>query len=634
MLKHLSLILLILLMPLSIPIASAAESLPLQLTSGTRHASLSGHLALHVDAQGTLPFDSVQQAEFVPLKEFRSAGYTPDTHWYRFTLVRGSDAQRDWVLAMGAPYLNDVRVWIELANGQFREYQLGDHVAYEKRPLQTRMFALRLDLPDTKPVEVYIRVHSITAINFSAEVWQHDDFIADETRINFYHGIYFGVLGIIILLFMLLGAWLRDVGMLAYAGYVASLFLLYLGINGYTAVVFAPASPWIIDAVVGMGIIGGLAVFNFMWVQLLNLKRHFPRIRYLYLSISIACLFLLFFSASSYYRVIAQLVLQVGIILTISNMVLLMILWRRQRIIEQLLYLYAFIALFLGLFTQVIMVLGWLPQNLLTTNAYQVSSLVNVLVMSFGLAMRIRKIQRDEARAKQEVAVSNQRADEQRSFVAMLSHEFRNPLAAIDRAAQMVQLKLPAIPPAEAARMTNIRASVGMLSSLIDNFLMSEALDHQALALSIEDSSIRPLLESVVQTLGETVCERVMLTVTPPEANYLLDQTLMGMAVGNLLGNALRYSPRDEKVELSAIANDEGLTIRVMDYGDGLSTEELAKLGMPYYRASSSVGKKGSGLGYHFSRKIVEAHGGSILAYSPIQKGLEIVIWLPAEKHI
>jgi signal transduction histidine kinase len=102
------------------------------------------------------------------------------------------------------------------------------------------------------------------------------------------------------------------------------------------------------------------------------------------------------------------------------------------------------------------------------------------------------------------------------------------------------------------------------------------------------------------------------------------------MAVGNLLGNALRYSPADKKVELSAIVDDDGLVIRVTDHGSGLSQEELAMLGMPYYRASSSVGKKGSGLGYHFSRRIVEAHGGSLQADCPPHKGLEVAIWLPA----
>ena len=619
---------------LLLPAAHADESPPLQLATGTLHASLSGHLALLVDAQGTLPFDRVRQAEFVPLKEFRSAGYTPDTHWYRFTLARDSDAPQAWILAMGMPMLNEVNVWVGQPDGQYREYALGSHVAYVERPLQTQMFALHLDLTDSKPVKVYVRVHSITATVFNAEVWQPDAFIADETRINFYQGIYFGVLGIIIVVFVLLGVWLRDIGMLAYAGYVVTLFLLFFGRYGYTAVVFAPASPWITDTILGGGVTGQLSMLTFMLAQLLDLKRHFPRFRYLYLSICIVNLFLLPFSATPYYRIIAQTAVLEGLIITVTSMVLLVILWYRQRTIELLLYLYAFIVLLLGLFIGLIMMLGWLPKNLLTENAYQATSLLNVLIMSFGLAMRMRQIQRDKTLAKQEVAISNRRAEEQRIFVAMLSHEFRNPLAAIDRAAQMIQLKLPTLPPAEAERMTNIRANIGTLSALVDNFLMSEALDHQALALSIEECSIRPLLESVVQTLGVTVGERLSLTVTPPEATYRLDKTLISLAIGNLLSNALRYSPSDSKVELSAIADAEGLSILVADHGYGLSKEELAMLGMPYYRASSSVGKKGSGLGYHFSRRIVEAHGGSLHAYSPPEKGLEVVIWIPVAKHI
>ena len=633
-LKHRLQTLLIILFWLSIPFAYANADSPLQLTPGTRHASLSGHLALHVDAQGLQLFETVKQTDFVPLKEFRSAGYTPDTYWYRFSLARDKEAQGDWVLALGTPYLNDVRVWVELANGQFREYQLGDHIAYEKRPLQSRLFALRVDLPDTKPVEVYVRVHTKTAINFNAEVWQPDAFIANETRINLYNGMYFGVLGIIILLFVILGAWLRDVGMLAYAGYVATLLLLFLAINGYTAVVFNPASSWITDVVLGGGVIGGLAIAPFMCVRLLDLKRHFPRISYLYLSISLTSLFLLFFSITPYYQVIAHIVVQVSIILSITNILLLAILWLRQRTIELLLYLYAFITLFLGAFVQFTMVLGWVPQNILTSNAYQAALLLNVLIMGLGLAFRIRQIQIDQAQANQEVIAAKNRSEEQRNFVAMLSHEFRNPLTAIDRAAQMIQLKLPAMPPAEAERMSNIRAGVNTLFSLVDNFLVSEALDHQALALSIENCALRPLLESVVHTLGETVGERVMLSVTPPTVTYLLDQKLIGMAVGNLLGNALRYSPQDKKIKLSAIADDEGLAIRVIDHGYGLSTEELASLGMPYYRANSSVGKKGSGLGYHFSRRIVEAHGGNIQAYSPPEMGLEVVIRLPVKKQV
>ena len=100
-------------------------------------------------------------------------------------------------------------------------------------------------------------------------------------------------------------------------------------------------------------------------------------------------------------------------------------------------------------------------------------------------------------------------------------------------------------------------------------------------------------------------------------------------AVGNLLANALRYSPPDSLVEIGATLSDTGLRIRVADHGPGLDADELDKLGEPYFRGAAALGKKGSGLGYHFTRRIVEAHAGTLTARSGMDVGLEVEVFLP-----
>ena len=102
------------------------------------------------------------------------------------------------------------------------------------------------------------------------------------------------------------------------------------------------------------------------------------------------------------------------------------------------------------------------------------------------------------------------------------------------------------------------------------------------------------------------------------------------MAIANLADNALKYSPLASPVEISVTADETGLTIRIADQGPGMSTDELENIGTPYYRAGSSLGKKGSGLGYYFTRRIVEAHGGHVRAYSRDGGGLIVEIRLPA----
>ena len=71
------------------------------------------------------------------------------------------------------------------------------------------------------------------------------------------------------------------------------------------------------------------------------------------------------------------------------------------------------------------------------------------------------------------------------------------------------------------------------------------------------------------------------------------------------------------------------LRIRVADHGPGLDADELDKLGEPYFRGAAALGKKGSGLGYHFTRRIVEAHAGTLTARSGMDVGLEVEVFLP-----
>jgi signal transduction histidine kinase len=110
---------------------------------------------------------------------------------------------------------------------------------------------------------------------------------------------------------------------------------------------------------------------------------------------------------------------------------------------------------------------------------------------------------------------------------------------------------------------------------------------------------------------------------------HSLDPTLMNVAIGNLLANALRYSPEESPLEIIVAQDEQGLRIEVRDQGPGVSPDELPRLGTPYFRAASSMGKKGSGLGYHFTQRIVAAHGGVMAARSPEGSGLTVEVVLP-----
>lgn len=616
----------------------ATASATLHLSADLPRLSLEGRLDHFADPDNTLPFEIIRQKDFTRLPGYRSLGYDTQAHWFRVELNPAADAPSRWVLAMGSPELEEVDVWVEQQGGSFRQYALGYHRPYENRPVRSRLFVVATDV--FPGMQMYFRVRTNNAILVKADLWQVDAFTAHETRTNFYYGLYFGILLIAVLLYAILGTRLRDLTMAAYAGYVASQLLFHLGTTGYLPVLLTWQAGLLMDVLPRIGWIGSAVSIVLMWGHLMDLRQTYPNIQRLFCFTVVLYLALLPFAlmpflVGAWLLPIVKLANLLSVLNFAISMGLLLLLWQRTRRMEWMIYFIAFVIPAVGMLVNTAVNQGMFPLNGVTSNFYQIAPLAHVLVMSYGLALRLRQLQYDKQAAEQEATVASRRAEEQRRFVAMLSHEFGNPLAAIDRAAQMIQIKAGELPPAEAQRLAQIRHNAATLSGFVDNFLMTEALEHGALALSREPCAIRPLLETALRAQGEANEKRLRLGACPDHANALLDATLLGIAIGNLLANALHYSPPGSPVTLSARleADHEGssewLCIQVSDEGEGLSAEELEKLGTPWFRAASSFGKKGSGLGYHFTRRIVEAHGGRLTAWSPEGAGLEVEICLP-----
>ena len=598
--------------------------------------SLEGRLEHFADAGGALPFETVSQpgfvrSHFVRLPDFRSLGYGTATHWFHVELGPEDGGTSHRVLTIGSPELEELDVWVQRQDGSFQMHALGYHRTYQNRPL-TRLSVLSLD---TFPgMHLYFRVRTTNAISVYAELLPAEAFTSGEACANFFHGLYFGILLIAVALYAILGARLRDAVMVAYAGYVASQLLFHLGATGYLPMLLAGQSAWLMDALPRVGWLGAAAFIVLMWDRLLQLKLSHPRIHRLYMFTVVLNLVLLFFALQpSLVTNTILLVVKSANYLNVLNFVIAMCLlaqaWRRDHRAEWMIYLIAFVIPALGALVNTMTNQGLLPWNAVTAHFYQIAALVHVLVMSYGLALRLRQLQHDKTAAEQEIAIVTQRARHQRHFVAMLSHEFGNPLAAIDRAAQMLQLNSPHMPPKDAQRLALIRGNVATLSGFVERFLMTEALDNGALSLSRTPRRIRQMLEDVIQQQPATDRRRIHLQECP-DGTFEVDGTLICVAIGNLLANALRYSPPDSPVDISATRGDAGLRIRVADHGHGLDADELDKLGMPYFRGAAALGKKGSGLGYHFTRRIVEAHGGTLTARSGTETGLLVEIFLPS----
>ncbi len=237
----------------------------------------------------------------------------------------------------------------------------------------------------------------------------------------------------------------------------------------------------------------------------------------------------------------------------------------------------------------------------------------------------------ENARLYQELRDDDRRKDE---FLAMLAHELRNPLAAIDGAVQVAQGAGPDEQLAWAREV--IGRQTKQLSRLIDDLLdisritqgkiqlRKEPLDlAEAVARSVE--AVRPQIDARRHTLE--------VDVGPGPLPVEADPSRLEQVLGNLLTNAAKYTPDGGRIRLSARLEGGEVVVEVADDGVGIAPEMLPRIFDAFTQAEQTIDRSqgGLGIGLTLVRRLVELHGGSVAARSEGPgRGTTFAVRLPA----
>ena len=202
-----------------------------------------------------------------------------------------------------------------------------------------------------------------------------------------------------------------------------------------------------------------------------------------------------------------------------------------------------------------------------------------------------------------------------RALFAAVSHDLRTPITALQLLANAIDdgvVDGADTPREYAARMgTHVRA----LGALIDDLFELTRLGSGELTWTMEQVRLDELLHETVDAMrpaaeasAVAVSARLGCSLTSARANP--DQ--LQRVLFNLIQNAIRHTPPDGSVTVSAEAVAGGIEVEVADTGDGIAVEHREHIFDPFYRADPSRRDSGAGLGLAISRAIVEAHGGRI----------------------
>jgi two-component system phosphate regulon sensor histidine kinase PhoR len=220
-----------------------------------------------------------------------------------------------------------------------------------------------------------------------------------------------------------------------------------------------------------------------------------------------------------------------------------------------------------------------------------------------------------------------------RDFVANLSHELRTPLANIDLAAQTLRQSAAADPGMTRRMLDQIQVQVQTLSQLSLEMLELAQIESGQVLLKLEPREVEPVVRrSITHLLPQAAQKDQHVSVMVPRGlAALLDEEQVGRVLGNLLHNAVKFTPEGGIISISAEPQEpDDVRFCVADSGPGIPHDIQPRIFERFYKADRSrTYGGGTGLGLAIARHIVEGHGGRIWVESTPGQGARFYFTLP-----
>ena len=228
-------------------------------------------------------------------------------------------------------------------------------------------------------------------------------------------------------------------------------------------------------------------------------------------------------------------------------------------------------------------------------------------------------------------ALAEQLNEERQSMVHVVSHDIRTPLAVIKMSLQMLAMREDLSGEQRQTLIARSQRSADSIERLVTSVLDVARMETGA-AVNGEEVAVCPLLNDIVDLL-RPLAERagIVLTIACEAQGVRIrfHQAQFEQVIGNLISNALKFTPRNGAIHVAADAGPTRVTISVSDTGPGISAELLPHVFKRFVRGDHHAGQ-GAGLGLAIVKETVERYGGTVTAHSSDRRGTVMAVQLPA----
>lgn len=580
--------------------------------------------AMWADPTGEATLDMAMAQNFRPAPAIVARGYQTGATWLRVT-VPPTPANNLWV-TLQPTYVDDVQLYSrdwrpDGTRSDWTQRQAGDRFPFASRERRTLIYSLALDTSPTEPTVFYVRMRTTSTHALYVNVRTSTSALEFEGQTLMGLGLYLGVVLVLTWTSLVRYAITRDtlwaLNLLLQTGTVV-LTLVYMGLAAKYAMPHAPNG---VDALMSAVLCGYLFV-GILYYWRFAAAFQAPRWGvWGYAAFLPALPWQLWMIAHDQARVALSLNSSLLLLWSLLGLVVnwffkiddARLRWMvRFTYSAQTVHLMVFILPFLGVGQMTLLHLY--PALLVNLFASVMQYMVLTRRDHLDLLAR-QQLERDVESAQVQLRAKQWQLAETTSFVGMLLHEMKNPLASVQLAVQNMQRHDDALPDVQMKRLGHIQAATESMNAVLDRCRQVDQLESGAWTTTPSATDVATLLTDVV---GLQTAPGRLHVQSPGKLSAQLDTHTFHTLVGNLLDNALAYSPPDSVVEV--VLQKHPATSTRVDHLTLTVRNTVGKPGLPdasrvfdkYYRAEGAHRRTGSGLGLYLVKSLAEHTGGGI----------------------
>lgn len=592
-------------------IFTALLSLLWLLLSGMHLSSLHEiKLAALRDESGLKQIDDISSPEqannFIECPYGFARGYTRDVHWVRFTIdPKSKQSQESEIyLEIQPPYLDDIQLFWPDPNavGGYRLYKNGGLIPSAERTQRYRAFINKVKFNNDLPHTAYIRLKTTSSTIMFVRSWSTNEFTNTIQVEYLWIGLFSGLLISSLISNIWIGLWKKHALYRAYLLYVLNTFLTLLLTSGIHNVLWPSLPANVGHHGISILFITMITSGLYFYRQALDLEHSYWPIKWANRITFYGSLIALPAPFLDLYPETARILIPAMLTSLIFNLLRILQLKRNNKP-DITPVLTAHLFSLSGHLTAGLTLLGFFPSQAWLIYSYQASMLGMISALQWMMMQRTKTLEKNQIYARISIEKARAQADyeraereQQRRFLAMLTHELKTPLSV---------LRLYMGSPAMSERMRpHAISSIHSINALIERCGLVSSIDEKRVNYQIQECSINTLLKEI-----STQFPTQTINIDTPELPVIFsDALLLKIIMSNLLENAIKYTNDINKISVSAFTETRlehvGILLIIKNPIGPAGLPDANQLFDKYYRSPGARAQAGSGLGLYIVKEL------------------------------